>query len=204
MKKILIIGLTAALLCTSIFVLVSCFSNKSNDDETSHTHTMSEWKIELSATCTEDGRQVRTCTGDGCNHKETKVIPATGHSITHHEGKEPTCDEKGYKPYDTCSGCTLNTYEEIDALGHSYTLGDGDVCSVCSQKHVHLSFGEWYTPAGSEPTCTETGLKIRECDGCNYVEEEVTSTLPHEIGEDGKCTECGGTNGGIYLPDQEF
>lgn len=205
MKKILILTLTAVLLCTSVFVLSSCFGKNNGDDEdNAHVHTMSDWKIEISATCTEDGKQTRKCTADGCNHQESKVIPATGHSLIYHEGKEPTCDEAGYKPYNTCSGCLLNTYVEIEALGHSYTDGKGDVCGICGNKHVHLSFGDWYTPSGHEPTCTESGLQERKCNGCNYIEEKTTATLSHNIGEDGKCTECGGTNEGIYLPDEEF
>ena len=207
LKKILILALTAIILCTAIFALSSCFGSNSNDgddDDSVHTHTMGEWKTEVAATCTEDGKQYRTCTGDGCNHKETKVILATGHNIIHHEGQAPGCTEPGFKPYDTCSGCLLNTYEEIDPIGHSYTQGNGDVCDNCSQKHVHVTYGDWYTPAGQDATCTDKGLQERKCDGCNYIEQKTTDKLPHDIGEDGKCTECGGTNEGIYLPEEEF
>ena len=185
----------------------SCFGSKDGDgedDDTVHTHTMSEWKTEIAATCTTDGKQVRKCTGSGCTHQETKVVPATGHTLIHHDGQEPTCNEPGFNAYDTCAGCSLNTRVDIDALGHSYTQGNGDICDNCNQKHVHVTFSSWYTPSGHDATCTDNGLQERKCDGCNYIEQKTTDKLPHDIGEDGKCVDCGGTNEGIYLPEEEF
>ena len=208
MKKILILMMTAILLCGAVFTLSSCFGGgddeSTDDDGGIHTHTMSEWKIEIPATCTEDGRQSRKCTGEGCNHQESKIIPASGHNLVHHEGQEPTCNEKGFDDYDTCTGCFYTTYKEIDALGHSYEKGNGDICDNCGQKHIHVTFGEWTVVDGHEASCDENGLEQRKCDGCNYVEERITDMLPHSIGDDGKCTECGGTSGGIYLPGEEF
>jgi len=206
LKKILILMITAVLLCASVFALSSCFGGGSGDDDGGvHTHTMSEWKVEIEGSCTVDGKQVRKCTGEGCNHVETKIIPATGHTLTNHEGKEATCTEKGYKDYVTCSNCLYNTYTEIDALGHTYTTkGEGAICDICGETHVHLTWGEWYVVDGEEASCDGMGTEHRKCEGCNYVASQSTPKLDHNYDADGKCTECGNDSTVTELPDYEF
>ena len=100
-----------------------------------------------------------TCIGGGCDvfkcivcHKEcfSNFTSALGHDTQNHEGKDATCMESGYKPYQTCSRCDFTTYEEIPALGHSY------------EKRV------------IEPTCTEKGYTEFLCKcGDSYIYEYV-------------------------------
>ena len=40
------------------------------------------------------------------------------HKYEIHEGKEPTCTEKGWKEYGVCSVCGHSTYTELPPLGH--------------------------------------------------------------------------------------
>ena len=42
------------------------------------------------------------------------------HQIVSHEGKNATCTEEGWNPYDTCETCDYTTYESIPALNHDY------------------------------------------------------------------------------------
>ena len=109
------------------------------------------------ATCTEDGY-----TGDiyclGCGEKiaEGSLIPATGHTMTHHERVEATCTTAGSVEYWSCSECGKIFSDENDtkeitdtvlpATGHTLTHHErveatcttaGSVeywsCSVCSK-----------------------------------------------------------------------
>ena len=87
-----------------------------------HTHTFSAWVILQDATCLTDGLRVRVCT---CGESERETIQALGHDVEHHEAEEPTCTEKGWESYETCSRCDYTTYEEIEELGH-----DWGVCEI--------------------------------------------------------------------------
>lgn len=223
MKKILILTLTAILLCVSIFAMSSCKKDKGddttddnqsnndnqngdnnqNDDNTQdeeeedvHTHTMSDWSVEISVTCTTDGKETRKCTGTDCDHTETRTVTALGHDLENIDGEEPGCSEPGYKPYTACKRCDYNTYEEIKPSGHDYTIDselnpNGDKCVNCGQNHIHESYSDWAIVKGHEPDCTETGLEQRKCDGCNLVEIQDADMLDHDYNENGKCNGCG-------------
>jgi len=78
-------------------------------------HECGEWKEVKAATCTEKGSEERKCVR--CDYKETREKAALGHDLVHHEGKEPTETEVGWKAYDTCKRCDYSTYEEIPAIG---------------------------------------------------------------------------------------
>ncbi len=53
---------------------------------------------------------------------EESLIILAGHELVQYEGQLPTCTEIGWNAYEACSQCDYTTYEEIDALGHSYTF----------------------------------------------------------------------------------
>lgn len=96
-------------------------------------------------TCTEDGsfEGVTYCPICGLEFSRvTYTIPKLGHDYIHHAGKAATCDEDGYKDYDTCSRCDYSTYEVIPALGHNF--GDPEYAwsedySTCTAKRVCLN-----------------------------------------------------------------
>ena len=77
---------------------------------------------------------------------ESTIIPNLGHVLVYHEGKEPTCTEGGWAPYDTCSNCDHTTYQELPALGHRWSKwvdnGEGmeiRTCRVCGEKENRQS-----------------------------------------------------------------
>ena len=109
------------------------------------------------------------------------------HTLIEHEGKTPTCTEKGWETYYTCSGCDeYTTYKELDALGHAYSDSyqpNGDVhslfCSRCSsttdQSH------SWSSGSiAKEPTCTDNGSKVYVCTVCGLEKTSVVLALGHD------------------------
>lgn len=89
-------------------------------------HTL-VWNEAAPATCTAMGTvEYWHCSVCDANfdsedaaHKITEVaipIDSDNHDLIHHEGKEPTRKETGWKAYDTCSRCDYTTYQEIAKL----------------------------------------------------------------------------------------
>ena len=116
-------------------------------------HDMGEWYEETAASCTEDGLERRDCSR--CDHYETRVIEATGHSyeivVT-----APTCTEQGYTTYTCHCGDTYDS-DYVDALGHD--------------------MGEWYEETAA--SCTEDGLERRDCSRCDHYETRVIEATGH-------------------------
>ena len=111
-----------------------------------HTHTVSEWIVDVEATCTTVGSRHGVC--DLCKEEITEEIPAA-HDYVWIIDKEATCTRSGSK-HQKCNICGNETgITKIEATGHSYST-------------------EWTidTPA----TCTENGSKSHHCTNC----EEVT------------------------------
>ena len=53
--------------------------------ETEHTHEFGEWTVEKEASCTEDGRKIRSCS---CTETEEEILPATGHTYKYTENTD--------------------------------------------------------------------------------------------------------------------
>ena len=150
-------------------------------------HEYGEWYVVTDATCTEDGGCRHDC--QRCDHFETEVIEATGHSLVHHEAKAPTCTEIGWDAYDTCENCDYSTYEEIPATGHSYnTVVTTPTCTeqgyTTHTCHCGDSYVDSYVEAtghhhemvdSKEPTPTEDGYETWRCPDCG---DEYTETVP--------------------------
>ena len=74
-------------------------------------------------TCTKDGSHDEVVYCSYCGDelaRETITDGALGHDEQTHEAKAPTCTEKGWNEYVTCSRCDYTTYVEIPATGHDY------------------------------------------------------------------------------------
>ncbi len=98
----------------------------------------------VAPTCTETG----LTEGSHCSICDEilvkqEIVDMLGHDFEHFNGKDATCTEKGYEPYDKCKRCDYNSYKEIPAKDHDI------------KKHV------------VEPTCTEDGYTVEYCD-CGY------------------------------------
>ena len=208
MKKISVLIITAILICVTILAFSSCGNKSSDGDGGTHTHTMSEWRVESVADCVNDGKEVRSCTGEGCNHTERKTIPALGHDLKNVSAQAPDCVNAGHDTYQQCSRCSHSTYVELKALGHDYTIDpeknpDGDTCVRCDQKHICSTYGAWYTT--KEADCTTPGEESRKCTVCNAVDVQTTEKIDHDFDKDGKCTECGDVDSDApELPGEEF
>ncbi len=128
-------------------------------------------KLELEIICEHDYALVSedkpTCTSTGintylcriCGHINQEEIPKLNHSMTHHEGVEPTCEKTGKMEYWHCSLCDKDyddekggavidpDFIELPALGHKVkSVGDpvsatyfkqglipAKECSVCGK-----------------------------------------------------------------------
>lgn len=55
-------------------------------------HAFGKWTIVRAATCTGDGEEERTCS---CGERETRTVPAKGHTEVIDKAVEPTCTEAG-------------------------------------------------------------------------------------------------------------
>ena len=90
-----------------------------------------------------------------------------------HAAKAPTCTEKGWNAYETCSRCNYNTYAEQPALKHDLVHHDAQA-----------------------PTCTEIGWDAyKTCSRCDYTTYAELPALNHAlVRHDAKaptCTEIG-------------
>ena len=128
-------------------------------------HRWAEQTI-LEATCTADGKKLCIC--KDCLAAKSETLPATGHTLTHHAEKAPTCTETGWNAYDTCA-CGYTTYVELPALGHD---------------KIHYN--------AKAVTCTEKGWNAYEtCSRCDYTTFAELPALGHDkIAHEGQAATC--------------
>lgn len=137
-------------------------------------HAWGEWKPNG------DGTHTRRCTNPNCDAKEenvpcggdsraTCIRPGTcttcggsyygGHDLVQYAAKAPTCTEKGWNAYETCSRCDYTTYAELPALNHDYQA------------------------VTVEPTCEADGYTVFTCSRCkDSYTADPTDKLGHQFG----------------------
>ena len=137
-------------------------------------HAWGEWSSAGNGThtrsCTNYCREVDTanCTGGTATCSAKAVCEVCGgeygekdpnnHDLVQHAAKAPTCTEKGWNAYETCSRCDHTTYAELPALNHDL------------EQH-----------AAKAPTCTEIGWNTYEtCSRCNYTTYAEQPALNHD------------------------
>ena len=154
-------------------------------------------------TCTTSGlTQGKHCSICGAILKAQTVIPALGHSLEHHDGKEATCTEIGWEAYDTCKreGCGYTTYQEIPALGHTEVVDnaiaptctekgktEGKHCSVCNtiivaQTDIEALGHDLEHHDKKDAICTEPGWETYDTckrDGCTYTTYKAIAATGH-------------------------
>ena len=177
-------------------------------------------------TCTTSGlTQGKHCSICGAILKAQTVIPALGHSLEHHDGKEATCTEIGWDEYDTCKrgGCDYTTYHEISALDHDMVHHERkeptcseigweayDGCTRCDYKVNYVELPQkshtssWWiidVPA----TCDQDGHQKKICMECTTLLEEETIPAKHHSDTEWRtdkeptCTETGDSR--LYCKD---
>ena len=193
-------------------------------------HAWGEWSSAGNGThtrsCTNYCREVDTakCTGGKATCSAKAVCEVCGgeygekdsnnHDLVQHAAKAPTCTEKGWNAYETCSRCDYTTYTELTALNHALVQHEAqaptctkigwnayETCSRCD----HTTYAE--LPAlnhalvqhdAKAPTCTEKGWNAYEtCSrlGCNYTTYQEIPALKHDLvqhdAQAATCTEKG-------------
>ena len=129
-----------------------------------------------------NGTHIRSCTRSNCDAVDTanctggtatcsaKAVCVTcgaeygekdsnNHALEQHAAKAPTCTEKGWDAYETCSRCDHTTRTELPALNHDYQA------------------------VTVEPTCETDGYTVFTCTRCkDSYTADPTDQLGHQFG----------------------
>ena len=190
-------------------------------------HAWGEWSSAGNGThtrsCTNYCREVDTakCTGGKATCSAKAVCEACGgeygekdpnnHALEQHAAKTPTCTEKGWNAYETCSRCNYTTYAELPALKHylAYYKAKDPTCTepgcdayeTCSRCD-YTTYVE--RPALKHdlrqrvikaPTCTQMGWAYETCSRCDYSATPLLPVLNHDLKQHAAkaptCTEKG-------------
>ena len=190
-------------------------------------HAWGEWSSAGNGThtrsCTNYCREVDTakCTGGKATCSAKAVCEVCGgeygekdsnnHDLVQHAAKAPTCTEKGWNAYETCSRCNYTTYAELPALKHylvyykakdpTCTEPGCDAYETCSRCD-HTTYVE--RPALKHdlrqrvikaPTCTQMGWAYETCSRCDYSATPLLPVLNHDLKQHAAkaptCTEIG-------------
>ena len=123
---------------------------------------------------------------------------SNNHDLEQHAAKAPTCTEKGWNAYETCSRCDHTTYAELPALNHDLKqyaakaptcteIGWNayETCSRCD----HTTYAELpalnhdYQAVTVEPTCETDGYTVFTCSRCkDSYTADLTDQLGHQFG----------------------
>ena len=138
-------------------------------------HSWGEWSSAGNGThtrsCTNYCSEVDTasCTGGTATCTAKAVCKVCGgeygekdpknHDLVQYAAKAPTCTEKGWNAYETCSRCDHTTYTELPALNHDYQA------------------------VTVEPTCETDGYTVFTCSRCkDSYTANPTDQLGHQFG----------------------
>ena len=148
-----------------------------------------------------------SCTGGTATCTAKAVCEACGgeygekdpnnHALEQHAAKAPTCTEKGWNAYETCSRCGYTTRKELPALKHDLVSHVAqaptctekgwayDTCSRCD----HTTYTELpalnhdYQAVTVEPTCETDGYTVFTCSRCkDSYTADPTDQLGHQFG----------------------
>ena len=130
--------------------------------------------LKSEATCVSPAVYYRVCSDCGYQTPstfESGDIDPDNHDLERHdEVKAPTCTEKGWSAYYTCSRCDYTAYQEVDALDHDWndwtSNGDKTHTRTCKRDPSHTE-----TEACSGVRCGDTGA-CAVCSGEYTVEHK--------------------------------
>ena len=177
-------------------------------------HAWGEWSSAGNGThtrsCTNYCREVDTanCTGGTATCSAKAVCEVCGgeygekdsnnHDLEQHEAKAPTCTEKGWSAYETCSRCDHTTYAELPALNHDLKqyaakaptcteIGWNayETCSRCDYTTTYVELPalnhNLVQHEAKAPTCTEIGWDAYDtCSRCDYTTRKELPALNHD------------------------
>ena len=107
-------------------------------------HNYSQWETVQTATCTDNGIQVRYC--QICKEEQQNTLPSTGHNFgSWQTTNAATCTDNG-KKVRTCTKCATEESSTINATGHNYDNG---------------------TAVGESVSCVDTGKIRYTCLNCS-------------------------------------
>ena len=130
--------------------------------------------LKSEATCASPAVYYKVCSDCGYQTPstfESGNIDPNNHDLQRHEEvKAPTCTEKGWSAYYTCSRCDYTTYQETDALDHDWnnwtSNGNKTHTRTCKRDPSHTE-----TEACSGVSCGDTGA-CSVCGGAYTVEHK--------------------------------
>ena len=149
-----------------------------------------------------------SCTGGTATCTTKAVCEACGgkygkrnlnnHALVHHDAQAPTCTEKGWNAYETCSRCDYTTYAELPALNHALVQHEAkaptcteigwDAYKTCSRcdytTYAELpALNHDYQAVTVEPTCETDGYTVFTCSRCkDSYTADPTDKLGHQFG----------------------
>ena len=135
---------------------------------------------------------------------------SNNHDLVQHAAKAPTCTEKGWNAYETCSRCDYTTYAELPAQhdleqhaaqAPTCTEKGWDAyeacknCNYTTRKELPAQH-DLEQHAAKAATCTEKGWNAYEtCSRCNYTTYAELPALNHDLvnhdAQAATCTEIG-------------
>ncbi len=140
------------------FTCIRCGNSYNDNYITATGHTFCDWTTTTPASCSTDSVETRTCTKN-CGEEsatETRVIPATGHTIVIDKGIDATCTKSGISEGSHCLACGAVIVAQviIPASGHMYDTGTDS-----ADYHAKLA-----------PTCTTDGYEAYyKCKNCEQL-----------------------------------
>lgn len=158
--KIKLKTLAAGIIGFIAFGFIAC------DNTLPHEHSYGDWQTVKVPTCTENGKEERSCE---CGEKETRDVKAKGHSFGDWTTVEdPTCTEKGRK--ERSCDCGEIDFEEILAAGHDLEKDEfGNVVMNSVE---------------TAPTCMRKGKGKATCNTCGEVDVDID--IDPDAHEEGK------------------
>ncbi len=141
-----------------------------------------DWKEDrVEPTCTETGSVRKVCECGAVQSGSYKVLPKLGHDyVTVEIIIEATCEHDG-KVVQRCSRCQDEREAVVEKLEHDYSLYESTAnghyrkCANCGYTQETIRNHTWNIEVVKEPTCTESGLTVRTCEYCKYVDRQVTN-----------------------------
>ena len=125
---------------TKCLVCGDIFEGYETIPATDHVNAAAVRENVTAPTCTTDGKYDSVVYCSVCSVELTReknvVDPQLGHNEVSHDAKAPTCTEKGWDAYVTCTRCDYSTQVLKDTIAHNYTAetcAQAKTCTVCGK-----------------------------------------------------------------------